>query len=396
MKRKLIFQLFGKHIKKTWFIWIVSIIFPAIFTDISRLLIAQMTQDSMYRTTDAGRMMSTALTILFLLAGAATAEIIVSVFKCLQYAYGINTENKLRENMYHSLLHRKNGYSKLDIGEITTRYNNDVKAAVSILCADMDRCIFPIIVGGTFCVAIFLKSYIIGIGIMLILSVVSALSIVFINKFNRLEKAILEKKDIYTKQVSSSYGGKMTVRMMNLQEYVDKSNEKVVKELDHLNKRKVRLTFIKALTTDNLTALCASLMLPFACVFVSSGLLDLPEALYIASLSGSIIGFTSTFSTALIDLKKDYISAVRIEQQQAVPNERYDIQDLNIEVSRPDENTDTVLEFQNFSVDYDGITVLKNINLSVKKVKLLRWSVKADVVNQLYSSRCLVLMIITA
>ena len=133
---------------------------------------------------------------------------------------------------------------------------------------------------------------------------------------------------------------------------MDRSNEKVVMELDHLNKRKVRLAFIKALTTDNLTALCSSLMLPFACVFVSSGLLELPEALYIASLSGSIIGFTSTFSTALIDLKKDYVSVERIEQQLAVPNERYDIPELTNEESSLNENSDTVLKFQNLSVDY--------------------------------------------
>ncbi len=112
-------------------------------------------------------------------------------------------------------------------------------------------------------------------------------------------------------------------------------------------------------------------MLPFACVFVSSGLLDLPEALYIASLSGSIIGFTSTFSTALIDLKKDYVSAVRIEQQLSVPNDRYVIAELNNEESGPDENSDTVLEFQNFSVDYDGIMVLNNVNLSVKKGEIV-------------------------
>lgn len=371
MKRKLIFGLLGKHIKKTWIIWIASIIFPAVFTNISRLLIAQLTQDSMYRTRDADSIMSTACIILFLLAGAVVAEIIASFFKYLQYAYGINTENKLRENMYQNLLHRKHGHSKLDIGEITTRYNKDVKAAVSMICADLERLIFPIIVGVTFCVAIFLKNYIIGIGIMFILCLVTSLSIVFINKFNKLEKAILEKMDIYSKQISSAYGGKMTIRMMNLQEYVNKSNEKVVMELDRLNKRKVRLTFIKALTTDNLTALCASLMLPFACVFVSSGLLDLPEALYIASLSGSIIGFTSTFSTALIDLKKDYVSAVRIEQQLSVPNDRYVIAELNNEESGPDENSDTVLEFQNFSVDYDGIMVLNNVNLSVKKGEIV-------------------------
>ena len=371
MKRKLIFGLLGKHIKKTWIIWIASIIFPAVFTNISRLLIAQLTQDSMYRTRDADSIMSTAWIILFLLAGAVVAEIIASFFKYLQYAYGINTENKLRENMYQNLLHRKHGHSKLDIGEITTRYNKDVKAAVSMICADLERLIFPIIVGVTFCVAIFLKNYIIGIGIMFILCLVTSLSIVFINKFNKLEKAILEKMDIYSKQISSAYGGKMTIRMMNLQEYVDKSNEKVVMELDRLNKRKVRLTFIKALTTDNLTALCASLMLPFACVFVSSGLLDLPEALYIASLSGSIIGFTSTFSTALIDLKKDYVSAVRIEQQLSVPNDRYVIAELNNEESGPDENSDTVLEFQNFSVDYDGIMVLNNVNLSLKKGEIV-------------------------
>lgn len=371
MKRKLIFQLLGSLIKKTWFIWIASIIFPAVFTNISRLLIAQMTQDSMYRITGEDRMMSTALIILFLLAGAVTAEMIVSFFKYLQYAYGINTENKLRENMYHNLLHRNNLHSKLDIGEITTRYNKDVKAAVSLICADLERLIFPIIVGATFCVAIFLKSYIIGIGIMLILCVVSGLNIVFINKFNNLEKAILDKMDIYAKQISSAYGGKMTIRMMNLQEYVDRSNEKVVMELDHLNKRKVRLAFIKALTTDNLTALCSSLMLPFACVFVSSGLLELPEALYIASLSGSIIGFTSTFSTALIDLKKDYVSVERIEQQLAVPNERYDIPELTNEESSLNENSDTVLKFQNLSVDYGGIMVLKNVNLSVKKGEIV-------------------------
>ena len=88
-------------------------------------------------------------------------------------------------------------------------------------------------------------------------------------------------------------------------------------------------------------------MLPFACVFVSRGLLDLPEALYIASLSGSIIGFTSIFSTALIDLKKDYVSAVRIEQQLSVPNERYVISELDNEEPGPDENSDIVLEFQN-------------------------------------------------
>lgn len=80
MKRKLIFQLLGSLIKKTWFIWIASIIFPAVFTNISRLLIAQMTQDSMYRITGEDRMMSTALIILFLLAGAVTAEMIVSFF----------------------------------------------------------------------------------------------------------------------------------------------------------------------------------------------------------------------------------------------------------------------------------------------------------------------------
>ena len=180
--------------KKTWFIWMVSITFPAVFTNISRLLIAQLTQDSMYLTTDADSIMSTALIILFLLAGAVTAEIIASLFKYLQYAYGINTENKLRGNMYHNLLHRKSGHSKIDIGEITTRYNKDVKAAVSMICADLERIIFPIIVGVTFCVAIFLKSYIIGIGIMLILCVVTGLNILFINKFNKLEKQSLIKQ----------------------------------------------------------------------------------------------------------------------------------------------------------------------------------------------------------
>ena len=67
----------------------------------------------------------------------------------------------------------------------------------------------------------------------------------------------------------------------------------------------------------------------------------------------------------------------------AVPNERYDIPELTNEESSLNENSDTVLKFQNLSVDYGGIMVLKNVNLSVKKVKLLPWSVKADVENQL-------------
>ena len=387
MKRKFIVQLFAGHIKKTWYIWIVSITFPAVFTDISRLLIAQLTQDSMYRTTAEDKFTSTVLIVFLLLAGAAAAEIMAGAFRYLQYSYGIDTENKLRQNMYHGLLHRRIFHNNLEIGEISIRYNSDVKAAVSMICADMDRCIFPIIVGGTFCVAIFIKSYIIGIGIMAILIIVIALSMVFINQFNQVEKRILEKKDSYSEQISSAYGGKMTVRMMNLQEYVDQSNEKVVKELDLLNKRKVRLTFIKALTVDNLTALCATLVLPFACVLVGAGVLELPKALYISSLSGSIIGFTSSLSLALIDLKRDYISAGRIEQQLAYPQERYDLpecweQDLQpdkeagkpfvkMEIIGTREKEEAVLGFNDFGVEYDGRRVLQKVNLSIHKGEIV-------------------------
>lgn len=366
---------------KHYIAWGVGLLFPSLATIVSRVSIAKMSEDIVG---ELERGNSNIKSILFiscsLLCGACIAEIAVGIFRYILQKVRIDSEMQVRESVFHHIIRMKLlGLEQRNRGEMIERYSNDTTLVASALTVDIENCIFPLVIGIGYCLVIMQKQVYVGLILFLLLVIIAVQNFYYIKKFKGIEKEILQAKEHYTGKIDVAYSAKMMIRFYKLQKMLNNKIEMEANEVLSSERKKVALSLRKALSSDMLIALCSTLTLPIVCVIAKFGYLSIPEVMFIASLSSSVMGFTGNFSNSLIQLKKDSISKQRIEELLSTEQEIYSkqesfIQTESVKVKQANDevkmNTDIGISFQNVRIRYGEHFVLDQISSEIKPYEI--------------------------
>lgn len=372
-----------------YIIWLVGLLFPSLATIVSRVSIAKMSQDIVSEIESGNSNLKTIIFIsLSLLCGAFIAEIAVGIFHYMLQKVRVDSEVKVRENVFIRIIRMKLcGLEQRNRGEMTQRYNNDTAMVASALTVDIENCIFPFVIGIGYCVLIMLKQVYVGLFLLLFIVIIAIQNVYYLKKFQNIEKAILQAKEKYTGKIDMSYSAKMTIRFFELQRLMNEKIEQAGNDVYNTERKRVSLSLKKAFTSDMLIAFCSTLTLPIVCVIAKFGYLSLPEVMFITSLSSSIMGFTGSFSNALIQLKRDAVSKQRIEELLFIEQETYSEQESLVDMKEEEEehsilgvqsqtiegeqiekkyNSEPRISFQNVSIRYGEHLVLNQVSMDIR------------------------------
>lgn len=315
----------NSHNRWHYLVWGIGLIFPALFTIVSRVLMAQMSQEVVALLEhDSSTLSKILLIAASLLFGALIAEVSIGLFRCMLQKVRVEEELYERQTLFTRLVRMKlSGLDGLNRGELMQRYNHDVSLAAAAITIDLEKCVYPFLIGIGYCFAIMLKQGFVGIVLLCLIAVIAILNYRYIKKYQRLEKDILARKDDYSRQIDFSYTGKMMIRNCNLRSFAEKQINDAADAILNAEQKKVKLTWKKSISSDLLISFCSTLTLPVVCVIAHYGYLTLPEVMFIASLGASIMGFTSNFANALINLRNDYVSKTRVNELLSIPQENY-------------------------------------------------------------------------
>lgn len=372
-----------------YIIWLVGLLFPSLATIVSRVSIAKMSQDIVSEIESGNSNLKIIILIaLSLLCGACIAEIAVGIFHYMLQKVRVDSEVKVRDNVFVRIIRMKLcGLEQRNRGEMTQRYNNDTAMVASALTVDIENCIFPFVIGIGYCVVIMFKQVYVGLVLFLLIVIIAIQNVYYLKKFQNIEKAILQAKEAYTGKVDMAYSAKMTIRFFELQRLMNKKIEQAGNEVFNAERKRVALSLKKAFTNDMLITFCSTLTLPIVCVIAKFGYLSLPEVMFIASLSSSIMGFTGSFSNALIQLKRDAVSKQRIEELLLLEQETYSEQESLVDTKVKEEeqsildtesqtiedeqiekkyNLEPGISFHNVSIRYGEHLVLNQVSMDIR------------------------------
>jgi len=367
--------IYKQYILKNLLFWGTGLILPALFTVMSKVLIAKMPEDIVTELENG--VVDIKLIILIavsLFLGAAVAEIVVSIFRFVIVKFTIDCENEKKNEIFSRILRMRNQkFKDLNTGEIIVKYNKDVRASVAAISLDLEECVYPIIIAIGYCLAIMLRQLYVGLVVLVIIVAVTLLNWLYINKFKKIERQLLHSKENYTQQIEFAYSGKMMIRLLNLQDNVNKSIDRSANLIAENDRKRIKLTFIKALCNDTLIALCSVMVIPVTCVLASFKIIKLPEVLFIANLCSSIMAFTGVLANSLIQMQKDSVSLGRIVELLELEQEKYEIansEELN------DKNAimtdeDCIISLRGVSINYENKNILKNVYLDIHKGEIV-------------------------
>ncbi|QSX06094.1 ABC transporter ATP-binding protein [Sedimentibacter sp. zth1] len=359
MKEKLRFIF--SYVKKHPFIWVIGLLFPPIFTLICRLLYAWANKLVVAKLLIENTTIIDIFVILgALFLGMISAEVMCYFTKCIYNRFSILTNNNVMHDLFDKITGSHIGdILKFNSGEITNRYNRDVETAVSIISKDMYNFMFPLVMGIGYCIAIMVTNFLIGIIVTFLVIIVTWLNILFVKRFRRIEKEKLLLRDDFIKSNNSVLQGKMTIRMMSIQEqmnsFLDQSSMKLKENESHF----IHLTLIKAFTSNVFAMICSTMILPFACVLASLNMINLPNVIFIAQLSGTLIGFTSSFGVAVTSIGNHMIGLNRVKELMDLPLENSGTHNDFID------NENWTLELNNLSINYDNKQIISQANMCV-------------------------------
>lgn len=353
-----------KFIKKYPLPWLTGIFMVPLTTAASRIIMAYANEGYLSLITETPGLLKQ---IFLLLAAMAAGSIIaVAAEYASRYVFDIFIEKTIRDvryDMYRKLNMGENeALSQIGTGEILTRFHSDTLSAICLVSWDVFGVVNPILVGICYLTALFRTNVMLSLPVLAIDIAVIQLYLLFARSSAGLQEKLLKAKEEYTQYIDSALSGKMIIRQMNIGRQFSAIGSSKIAGITKVRKQQVILQIRKACSLDLLTAICNSMMLPVACLFVSMGKMQLPGVMIFGQLCGALVVHTNALGVALTGFKVDQISLKRLAAILDIPEETSENRTASLNKS-----SDTLIEFDNVDLDYGNENILQNVSFTLSR-----------------------------
>lgn len=361
MKKYLIFA--KEYIASHPALWIFGLLMPPLFTLTSRLLLAFINQQVVRFLEIKESQFSLIVQVIFaVLLGIITAEFLSYIFKCLFSQFKINTSNEVKTNLFQRILGARVGaIKKFDDGEIQTRYGQDCEAAVSFISNDIFDFVYPLVIGVGYCIALLIANIFVGLVIVFVLCIVTFLNFFFVKKFRRIERESLQKQSDFTEVTNAVLEGKISIRMLGVDKRMYQYLQEKSNHIYRVQLQRLILQLKEALTSSLLSNICGTLILPTACLLAAINFVELSNAIFIANLCGSLMGFTSSLAENIIKIGNNTIGVDRVDEFLKLEQENYNTKEISVEKDTP------IIQTRDLTIKYDDRTVIENVKIRIDK-----------------------------
>lgn len=357
-----------RYIKHHPILWIVGLVLPPLFALAAQLIYAQANKHIVERLSGNTATSTTVLLILgAALLGMVTAEVLHRVTRYLFATFVIITESDVRQGLYEKLV--GNLWSDLTLmssGELFTRYNQDTTTAVATISEDLFNIIYPLIMGVGYCVAIFLTNSLLGAITTFLVVVVIMLNTHFVKRYQEIEKDKRARQEGFAREIDSVLRGKMSIRMMSIGERMSHALQRSSESITRNETDTIHLDLKRALTMNWFATMCTTMILPLACLMASLNMINIPNVIFIAQLSGTLIAHTRSFGLSLTKLSSDLVSAQRLLDFLERPGEV-----LGRNGGLPTSSLNAVLALEGISLSYGDKRILDNATMSINQGEIV-------------------------
>ncbi len=356
------FKLMWPYIRRRPVLWLAGLVLPPLFSLTVQLVYAQANREIVARL--SGETVTKTGVLLILGAaflGMVAAEALYRASQYLRTHFAILTECDLQQNLYETLLGRRwCDLTSMHTGDLFTRYNQDAPTAVATISEDLGALLYPLVTGLGYCVAIFLANPWLGALAGFFMVIVSLLSWRYTTRYQRIEKEKRMRQESFTLEVDSVLKGKTSVRMMSLAARMSEALGRSSERIADSERDAARLGFRRALTLEAFASLCTTMMLPVAALLAARSRIRLPQVIYVAQLSGSLIAATQSFGLSATAVGRGLISVRRLKHFFDLPGEVVG-RGGRIRIGR----TPEALALDSVSLVYESKTILRNASMRV-------------------------------
>lgn len=359
-----------KYVKEHPLLWIVGLVIPSLASLASGLMLAYFMEyvTAILTSVDAA-FSQIVLIVLISLAALLVVTVAEDAARFALTVFIVYTEGGLKRDLFFSLVRAKYlELSRLNRGELLSRYNLDSQVSINLITYDLFSVIYPVIMGLGYLVAVFLSSVLVGLIMTALTITVILLSVFFMYRFEKLERKGLEFRDRYVMGAESIIRGRMIVRLLSIHSEITRQIESMSEDMMTNDRKKVRLGLWRAFTKDSLSMIGSTLMAPLACVLVSYGMLPIASIALIIQLCRSLIPITEGLGNALNNLKIHGVSYDRTRELLDVSHEPYEEGEEN---QLQQQNSDELLVLEQTRVRYDEQTVLPPVSFSIRSGEII-------------------------
>jgi ATP-binding cassette, subfamily B, bacterial len=349
-------------------LWLAGLVLPPVFALAAQLIYAQANRHVVSGLADTTATSTTVLMILgAALLGMITAELLRQATRYLFAKFVILTESDVRQALYEKLLgNRWSDLTAMNSGDLFTRYNQDTTTAVATISEDLFSVIYPLILGTGYCVAIFLTNRVLGALTTFLVIVVIALNTYYVNRYQELEREKRARQEEFAMEIDSVLQGKMSLRMMSVGDRMARALARSSDSIARNETDTILLDLKRALTMNWFATLCTTMVLPIACLMASLGRINLPNVIFVAQLSGTLIAQTRSFGLSITRLGSNLVSARRLHAFLDLPGEVLGQRDA----MRADP-TQHVLRLDGVSFSYGDTCILEDAAMCVNQGEIV-------------------------
>ncbi|QUI21913.1 ABC transporter ATP-binding protein [Vallitalea pronyensis] len=339
--------------------WIVGILGYPVTTLVARLIYAYGFKEYVNKLEESGITISDIVFILGLVfVGLLVANLLEYITAFLIKLFRLSARTNIQQEIYTKMQHGSvMETSVYDNGEALTRYNKDSDLAAAMVSDDVVASIYPIIVGLGYIVSIFLVNIYIGLMVFVLGTLIIFFNKYFVERHRKLNRMHLHAESNFMNLYQNTIRGKISIRLINAGEKISSMLEDRAEALKGVEDKIGKLESYKIITLDLFTSICATLMIPVACLFSARGYMSIPEVILVTQLCRDIVVHISGFGRAVSNLKSHEISLDRVIDMMDIDDENNQLAFMYQNDSEP------LLRYENVGVFYGEKCIVDHVNL---------------------------------
>jgi subfamily B ATP-binding cassette protein MsbA len=277
--------------------------------------------------------------------------------------------NRIRSELYNKILHLPIGYfTEQRKGDLISRITNDVGEVESSIVGALEGWIrdpLTIILNFTF---LFFLSPKLTMFLLLFIPVIGLIIGRITRSLKKQSSEVAIKQGESVSVLDETLTGLRVIKAFNVEGLIRRKFFKINDELLHAKNRIANRRDLASPTSEFLGVLVFCCILYFGGTLVLQGGLDLEASAFIGYLAlfYNIINPAKSLSTSFSNIQKGSAALLRIEE---VLNTKSTVDDNP--GGKQLRQFNRSIELRNVSFSYDGVDVLKNINLTIEKGKTI-------------------------
>ncbi|WP_072446177.1 ABC transporter ATP-binding protein [Blautia sp. Marseille-P3201T] len=239
----------------------------------------------------------------------------------------------------------------------------DIQKVETFLGTTMIQSVLPIVIGGVCIISIFLKTWQIGM-VVLILSVSSQIVNKYYGKKHRYyQQTIAEEEEKIQECETDCIAGEETIRVYQLKSFVLDKVEKLFCKVNEKEDKYLEQRTLHYFISGILGSLTMLTPIVYGMLLVSKGEYEISEIMYSVQLCGNVGWFLGSIASSIEEISKYKVSYNRIKHVIEIEEDRSSLIEKK--------GTNYVLRAEKWSVGYGEIKVIDEINFQVEKGKYI-------------------------